>query len=214
MADDRLRVFERRWRETGDAQDRATWLVERIRAGTLDPARLEAAAACGQAAAALARAALGFASDAPALTPRARVDALCVWLGSAGPVHLAVVATERLLAAVPPERIPPMSRDMPHTPATLEWLLEKARAWLACPCEAHGFRMPTHFWLGEHELAVDLAGLLHHAAGGPVLRGARGHREPADQVARFVVELARFERVGADEALARATAAVGARLLA
>lgn len=44
MGDERLRLLERRWRETGAAADEAAWLVERRRAGELPAERLELAA--------------------------------------------------------------------------------------------------------------------------------------------------------------------------
>lgn len=57
MSDARLRDAERRWRETRQVEDEARWLHERVRAGQLDPERLELAAGVGHPA---ARAALGL----------------------------------------------------------------------------------------------------------------------------------------------------------
>lgn len=44
MADSDLRTLERRFRETGAVEDEAAWLRARVRAGTLDPDRLDLAA--------------------------------------------------------------------------------------------------------------------------------------------------------------------------
>lgn len=45
--DDALRELERRWRASAAPEDEAAWLRARVRAGKLDPWRLELAAACG-----------------------------------------------------------------------------------------------------------------------------------------------------------------------
>lgn len=45
--DDALRELERRWRSTGAPADEQAWLRARVRAGKLDPWRLELAARCG-----------------------------------------------------------------------------------------------------------------------------------------------------------------------
>ncbi len=51
MSDERLREFERRWKETGSVEDEAAYLLERVRAGELTQERLEMAAYCGHEAA-------------------------------------------------------------------------------------------------------------------------------------------------------------------
>ena len=47
MADDRLRLLERRFRETGSAEAEAAWLRERVRQGELAAWRLDVARHCG-----------------------------------------------------------------------------------------------------------------------------------------------------------------------
>lgn len=47
MSDTQLRALERRWRETGAVEDEAAYLLERVRAGDLEPIKLEHAAYCG-----------------------------------------------------------------------------------------------------------------------------------------------------------------------
>ena len=47
MSDERLRELERRWKETGAAQDEAAYLLERVRVGELERGRLELAGYCG-----------------------------------------------------------------------------------------------------------------------------------------------------------------------
>lgn len=59
MSDTKLREAERRWRETGAAEDEGAYLVERVRAGELKRQRLMLAAYCGYRG---ARLALGDAS--------------------------------------------------------------------------------------------------------------------------------------------------------
>lgn len=53
MSDDRLRLIERRWRETGSPQDEAAHITERIRVGALLRSRVRAAAILGHPAALL-----------------------------------------------------------------------------------------------------------------------------------------------------------------
>lgn len=53
MSDQRLRELERRWRDTGTAEDEAAYLLERMRTGRLDVRRVGAAAALGHVGAAL-----------------------------------------------------------------------------------------------------------------------------------------------------------------
>jgi hypothetical protein len=47
MSDERLREAERRWHETGAADDEGAWLRERVRAGLFPPERLSLAAYAG-----------------------------------------------------------------------------------------------------------------------------------------------------------------------
>ncbi|MCW8137454.1 MAG: hypothetical protein KIT58_00945 [Planctomycetota bacterium] len=47
MSDQKLRELERRWRETGSPDDKAAYLLERVRVGDLTQERLELAAYCG-----------------------------------------------------------------------------------------------------------------------------------------------------------------------
>ena len=54
MSDERLRDLERRWRLTEAVDDEAAYLLERVRVGDLDQARLELVAYLGRRAAALA----------------------------------------------------------------------------------------------------------------------------------------------------------------
>jgi hypothetical protein len=54
VSDSRLRDLERRWKETGAAEDEAAFLLERLRVGDLTAERLELAAHCGHPAGQLA----------------------------------------------------------------------------------------------------------------------------------------------------------------
>lgn len=60
MSDARLRELERRWKETGTADDEAAYLLERVRSGELTLDRVRIAAQCGSEA---ARLALGLGRD-------------------------------------------------------------------------------------------------------------------------------------------------------
>lgn len=53
MSDSKLRELERRWRDTGDVQDEAAWLKERVRVGDLSREVVELCALCGHEAALL-----------------------------------------------------------------------------------------------------------------------------------------------------------------
>ena len=208
MSDARLREAERRWREGGRREDEAAWLRERARAGGLDPLDLAIAAACGHPAAVLA-------VSAPPSGPRgtrARVEALFAAGGGRGVVHLACALLEDLLERVDPADIPREGRELPFERGTGEWLLERGRAWLACPCATHAFRMPTHFWLHEHELAMELAEVLHHGT----QQAAQERADPhglVEKAAALVARCARLERRRGGEVLDAALAALASRLL-
>ena len=59
MSDEKLRAAERRWKESGAAEDEAAFLLERVRVGDLTQERLELAAYCGHEGAALAAPGIG-----------------------------------------------------------------------------------------------------------------------------------------------------------
>lgn len=88
MTDDRLRLLERRFRETGAVEDEAIWLTERARVGLLDTARLRLAAALRQPAALRA---VGPQADPP-------WPALIAAAGIEGSVRLVLAYTKGLLA--------------------------------------------------------------------------------------------------------------------
>lgn len=116
MADDRLRALERRWKETGAAEDEAAWLREQVRHGDLPAERLRLAAYLGH------EPALRVAGDAG-------VIAVGDWLGPLGEhgreacvrVGLAAARAGRLALAAEPARA----------------VIEAAEAWLICPCGRH-----------------------------------------------------------------------------
>ncbi len=54
MTDSRLRELGREWRKTGNLEDEAVWLLERVRTGDLEQSRLKLAAHCGSSSAAVA----------------------------------------------------------------------------------------------------------------------------------------------------------------
>jgi hypothetical protein len=138
MSDDLRRAAERRWRETGAAEDgqrflalleRAGDVVEGLRVrvvlGLLHPERLDLAAHVGHPP---ARAALGLAGEpAPPLRPGAQ--RLFVW-GQAACVRAACAAARAVL-----ERGGPGADEARRA-------IEAAEAWLACPC-------PQHYAAGE-----------------------------------------------------------------
>jgi len=67
VSDANLRELERRWRKTGDVEDEAVWLLERVRAGELGRSELNLAAYCGHEA---ARRSLGSAAPVVRSNPR------------------------------------------------------------------------------------------------------------------------------------------------
>lgn len=113
MADDRLRELERRFRETGAAQDEAAWLRERLRAGALDEERLRLAAL--------------FAHDAALLVCESEpLEGSKLYAALADLDRSAVVRAMAALAVA--------SRcDLPLGAE----LLAAADAWIACPCDEH-----------------------------------------------------------------------------
>lgn len=125
MSDARLRELERRM-AAGDSGARTEWLLERLRAGQLDPEALELAAfaADGAARAALGPAAPSRAPDAP--EPLARS------LSRFGPracVLAGVLGGEAAIAAA--AEGPAEGRELARAALTA------ARAWIACPCPVH-----------------------------------------------------------------------------
>lgn len=132
MSDARLRDLERRWRDTRAVSDEAAYLVERLRAGDLDPERLRVAARCGHPAAVEA---LGEPPVFPRLegadddAARATVAA---WLRGfdAFPrevrVRVALVLAKATLGNGPPHGTDPQVIDA----------LTALERWCRCPCEA------------------------------------------------------------------------------
>lgn len=122
-----LRALERRWRETGAAEDEGRWLAARVRAGELDGAWLEALAFFGHEAALLAG---GKAADPWDL------DDSNVWGGKLRPLGTPVVIRAALAAAwlgvEPWERAHPDAAGRGPRP-----MLEAVEAWLGCPCARH-----------------------------------------------------------------------------
>lgn len=128
MTDSRLRELERRWRETGSAEDEAAWLSERLRVGVLSREHLVLAAKLGH------LAALRVAAD---VEEEDEDD----WWEESGLLWDAV----ELLGPMLPARaacqwVEPAVRffegERPEDPR-LRAALEATQAWLVCPCEAH-----------------------------------------------------------------------------
>lgn len=124
MVDASLRELERRFRVTGRIEDEVAWLLARVRAGSLEPSRLELAAYCGHAASLVVRP--GAAQGGPAFDPWSR--GLERW-GREPCVRAACVAARHALvkACAPPSEL------LESTAAALR----AADDWLACPCAAH-----------------------------------------------------------------------------
>ena len=118
MGDADLRELERRFRETGSVEDEAAYLLERVRVGELDPARLRIASD------------LSVSGVGPTSTPTPSLDAGAeVWIKylRCWPREVAL----RLCAAAWTEM--ELTRDSPETRTALYALEE----WLTCPCEKH-----------------------------------------------------------------------------
>lgn len=97
MSDARLREAERRWRESGAAEDEAAWLRERVRAGELGDDRLRLAAYVGHRPSVLA---LGAVPPAPAYV-QAWVYGLERW-GEEACLRAAIAAARRACACLRP----------------------------------------------------------------------------------------------------------------
>lgn len=121
MADDYLSQLEDRWRDTGEAQEEARVLLERIRVGLLTRGKLELAAFLGHEA---ARLALPEAGTARADDPRRLVTELWRW-GKEACVGASVAAAQVALAG-----------DVPWDPRAQQ-AIEAAAAWVKCPCGDH-----------------------------------------------------------------------------
>lgn len=119
MTDRRLRELERRWQETGNVQDEAAYLVERVRAGDLRRERLELAARWGHAGARQAVESGDPWPGARAVIDRTLPDGkrafapLCV--------HMARALLGEFEARFPPDE-------------QLTTAVETAEAWVRCPC--------------------------------------------------------------------------------
>lgn len=125
MSDERLRELERRWKETGSAQDEAAYLLERVRMGDLAQKGLELAAYLGHPAAKLSARDSFKLPDAKTGIYGYAVEGWCSRLRAWDKpvfVCLAVACAE----------VQPRS-DLTR----VEDALSKAKAWLGCPCERH-----------------------------------------------------------------------------
>ena len=156
MSDEHLRELERRWRETGSVEDEAAWLGARVKAGDLDPEKLEVLEHLGREGARLALASLvtqpsGDPVDFLEAGSALRVKCLRGW------PHEAAL---RLLAATWGQM--EAARDSSEGRAGLLALEE----WLSCPCQEHaeaveqqgrfGISLSPESW----DLAIQIATLL------------------------------------------------------
>lgn len=119
MSDARLRELERRWRESGAVDDEATYLLERVRVGLLNPAALAEAARLGHDAAERAG-------------PTERATTLTNFLASQPPpsrqaAQRACVAAARVLT----------QSDRWDADQVFLDELSALEQWISCPCNAH-----------------------------------------------------------------------------
>ncbi|MCO5170207.1 MAG: hypothetical protein M9894_28055 [Planctomycetes bacterium] len=105
MTDARLREVERRWRESGNVDDEAAFLRERVRVGALPDERLRVAAGLGHPAALRASRVEALRHDA---SPRTLAD-LVAAAGTPACQRAALIVTEAALKHVVPA--PPAARD-------------------------------------------------------------------------------------------------------
>lgn len=127
MTDERVRALERRWRETGAAEDEAAWLAERARLGELARDALELAALAGHAAARLVLGARAI--DTP------RDDE--AWVAAiAERSEPAVVRIARAAVGHVLDVHAAAGREVPAPEHTTE-VMALVDDWLACPCGAH-----------------------------------------------------------------------------
>lgn len=127
MSDTRRRSLERRWRESGAGSDHARFLVERLRAGEVEPEQVLLAAHLGDPG---AREALGLGADAATSGQRAWTTALGAWKGHV-PARAALAAARLVL--------PVFDRGLNPDPRPRR-ALRAGEACVVCPCEPHGRR--------------------------------------------------------------------------
>ncbi|MCO5169279.1 MAG: hypothetical protein M9894_23290 [Planctomycetes bacterium] len=112
-----LRHLERRWRQTGSAEDEAAFLLRRVRAGALSPERLALAAYCGHDACA--------GEPAGPTTAEAFVVGLARW-GRAACVRAGVAAFRAVALS-----------DRATTAKHALRCVAAVSDWVDCPCDAH-----------------------------------------------------------------------------
>lgn len=158
MSDQRIRDLERRWRASGLPADHAALLLDYVRTGRLNEARLQVAAYCGHAGAA---AALGIPvgrSKVPGLlsewvlgTPRTEIGAELV-------VRAVVLAACGTL------------RSLRRRDGVLIRHLEHAAEWCDCPCEKHqrqaAWGVDPEAAIGSADLALKMCYIAALSAGG------------------------------------------------
>jgi hypothetical protein len=125
LSDERLRDLRRRWEASGQLEDEAAYLRERVRAGELTSDRLELAALCRHLG---ARAALGGAAPEPPPDDDWLHRSACAWGRSSKPVavRMALIAAELVL--------PDFEATRPGE-ARPRRALKAAQAWLGAPSE-------------------------------------------------------------------------------
>ncbi|MBX3470000.1 MAG: hypothetical protein KF878_24245 [Planctomycetes bacterium] len=116
MSDATLRHLERRWLQTGSADDEAAFLLRRVRSGALSPERLALAAYCGH----------GTCTGEPSgpTTAEAFVVGLVRW-GRVASVRAAVAAFRA---------VPPADREAAKHAGRC---VAAVSDWVDCPCDAH-----------------------------------------------------------------------------
>jgi len=151
MADDRLRLLERRWQESGSVEDEAALLGARVRAGELKRERLEFAALLGHPAAGVASPTIAACPGLTELLTRLSElhwPAAANW-GRALPPSWAVCVRALISIANSLENDASRSRNTKglaeqmgqdtDLPPPL-WALEAAEEWVLCPCRKHSRR--------------------------------------------------------------------------
>ena len=178
MSDARLRELERRWKETGSADDEGAYLLERVRVGDLTRERLELAAYCGHEG---ARRAVGDVSECPGEPAH--------WLG--GFLRWGAEAFTKAVLAV----VPPLHRrlwsDNPYLPVSGDFFAA-AQRWCECPCQPHADEMDSLLSdAHDNTLAEE-----RHAEAVGQCRGTslRGHALAAEAAAMVAIVMARRGR--------------------
>lgn len=192
MSDEHLRELERQWKKTGAVDDEAAYLLERIRVGDLDHAKLELAAFVGHEG---ARVAAPSALRVEALTDNQQVTKFLAQHGREALVRGLIASARHAVEFWANSDEAPSIRGLPSAQAGL-WAIEE---WAVCPCDDH---LECATRLGEAvEVGPMRFGSLYQVQTATRAASAASLREAHHEVARLSLSHERLREVGSEIAL-------------